>query len=118
MYDRRDFGTMRARPGTRPRGGHYDRGYPGYDSHYRGARRDPRATPYGGDYWLLGERELLRQGYRDRYDDAYRRFDERTRPRYSPVGGMYPAAGGYRSGPALPRPLRENTRFSDWTRWF
>ena len=120
MYDRREFRPTHPHPGPRSRGDRYDRGYRGYDAPFRSARPDagPRAAPYGGDYWLLGERELLRQGYRDRYDDAYRRFDERARPRYSPVGGMYPATGGYRSGPDLPRPVRENTRFSDWTRWF
>lgn len=77
----------------------------------RGAQR------YGGDYWWLGERAFERERERDSYDVAYRRFNERTRPRYSPVGGTYHAMGGdYQRRP--PRPLREETWFSDWTRWF
>ncbi len=122
MYDRGDF-----HPGRRRFAGRPARGYDQYDDGYRGSRgpSGPRGNAprqqspgYGGDYWLLGEREFIRQGYRDRYDEAYRRFDARNQPRYSPVGGMYGGAGTYRGGRDLPRPIRENTRFSDWTRWF
>jgi hypothetical protein len=75
-------------------------------------------TGYGADYWWLGEREMERRGYRGGYDEAYRRFDEGSHPRYSPVGGMYPAMGGRFAMRRPPRELRGDTRFSDWTRWF
>jgi hypothetical protein len=84
------------------------------DPHPRHASR----RPYGVDYWWLGEREVQRQGYASAYDEAYRRFSAATRPRFSPVGGMYPAVSGSYTARRWPRPLREPTRFSDWTRWF
>jgi hypothetical protein len=94
----------RADPGRFARRGAYDRPM-------------SRRGGYGGDYWWLGEREMERQGNRATYDEAYRRFSERYRPRFSPVGGMHPATSGrYASRP--PRALREPTWFSDWTRWF
>ena len=89
--------------------GGYDRGL--YDRPRRGYDR-------GGDYWWLGEHELERRGYAPAYDDAYVRFAREARPRFSPVGGMYPAMGGRYAVGRPPRPLRENVRFSDWTRWF
>ncbi|MEX2570847.1 MAG: hypothetical protein WD737_06040 [Gemmatimonadota bacterium] len=97
-------------------------GSTGYDAGYRGRRRrgfDRRAAGpnrYQGDYWWLGEREMDRRGQSGSYDEAYRRFDHLAHPHYSPIGGMQAGVG---SGP-LPRrrPLRDSTRFSDWTRWF
>lgn len=91
----------------------------GYDQEigtgFGGARQEPG---YGGDYWWLGEHELDRQGIHTHYDEAYRRFDRMNHPRFSPVGGMYPAWGGEYSARRPPRAIREPTRFSDWTRWF
>lgn len=77
-----------------------------------------RGRAYGNDYWWLGEHELRRRGRLGGYDQSYRRFSEDTHPRYSPVGGMYPPFGGRYLARNPPRPLRENTWFSDWTRWF
>lgn len=87
-------------------------------SRYDASYDDQSRGRYADDYWWLGEREMIRQGYRDRYDEMYRQFDSSTHPRYSPVGGMYPAAGGAYPFDRLPRPLRETMRFSDWTHWF
>jgi hypothetical protein len=72
-------------------------------------RRDPAGQ------WWLGERAMPRQG--GRYDTEYEAFSRMNRPRFTPVGGMYgPISGSYVRG--VPRPVREPTRFSDWTRWF
>lgn len=80
----------------------------------------PRGRPsgYDGDYWWLGEHELRRQGRFGGYDEAYERFDRESHPRYSPVGGTYNAMGGRYAYNRPPRPLRDDTWFSDWTRWF
>jgi hypothetical protein len=85
-----------------------------------GADFDPqRQQGYGGDYWWMGERAMPRQGRgRTGYDQGYREFSERNRPRFSPVGGMHNAMGGDYAAGRAPRPLRENTWFSEWTRWF
>lgn len=80
--------------------------------------RDQVAREYDRDYWWLGERELERRGMIGGYDEAYRRFGDMHRPRYSPVGGMYGSVGGGYAMGRAPRPLREPTWFSDWTRWF
>jgi hypothetical protein len=106
----------------------YDRGYRDRSRQELGTRYggrgggrsgefEGRGGGYGRDYWWLGEHELERQGYRPSYDEAYRRFDERTHPRYSPVGGMYGPMGGSYVRRA-PGPLRDPRRFSEWTRWF
>lgn len=100
----------------RPWAGGYRRGYQG------GSGGIPttggRQRGYGGDYWWLGEREMRRNPQYHQYDRAYERFDERTHPRYSPVGGMYGAMGGEYAYHRPPRPLRDEIWFSDWTRWF
>src|SRR5690606_3435932 len=72
---------------------------------------------YGADYWWLGERAFDRYARDASYDESYRRFSATHHPRFTPVGGMYPAIGGYYAA-HRPRPLREPTWFSDWTRWF
>lgn len=136
---RYDYGTYR---GIRPRGGDWSdpnggmRGVPygregrgdrpwvgGYREGYQGGSggmptRGARGAQRVRDYWWLGEHELRRQGRYARYDEAYRRFDEQHRPRYTPVGGMYHAMGGRYAYRRTPGPLRDDTWFSDWTRWF
>lgn len=99
----------------RPWTGGYGGGYQGGSGGYRTGGPRERGGEGGGDYWWMGERAYPR----DRgYDPEYRRFDRENRPQYSPIGGMYHAMGGeYRYG-RPPRPLREDTWFSDWTRWF
>ncbi len=106
----------RGRGGDRPGVGGYGGGYQGGSGGMRTS--GPSRAPYGRDYWWLGEHELRRTGQRPRYDEAYRRFDSESRPRFSPVGGMYPAMGGGYTYRRAPGPLREDTWFSDWTRWF
>ena len=86
----------------------------GYDRSYT-SRGEGR---YGRDYWWLGERAMPRGRYGSDYDRGYRNFDERNHPRFSPVGGMYPHVGGGYAAGSMPRPIREGTWFSDWTRWF
>ena len=117
----------------RGQGRGYDRGYrgePPYERPWTGAYRPgfqggssgiPNRSSgrrYGGDYWWLGEREMIRNSPPTHYDEAYRRFNAESHPRYSPVGGNYPAMGGSYAYGRPPRPLREETWFSDWTRWF
>jgi hypothetical protein len=134
-------------PGGRDRyGREFSRGYDapmwrgrGYDAPMRGGYAGPAQDPqmrggmsggaydqgmrrssggYGWDYWWIGERAMPQPRYGADYDRAYRNFDESHRPRFSPVGGMYPHVGnGYAPG-SMPRPIREGTWFSDWTRWF
>ena len=62
--------------------------------------------------------ELRRRGAIGPYDRGYQEFDRQSHPRYSPIGGTYPAMGGRYAYHRPPRPLREDTWFSDWTRWF
>jgi hypothetical protein len=109
------------------RGYRYDRGgrpwEGGYRPYYRtgpgGAPTSGRRPPsYDRDFWWLGEHELNRQGYFDRPDRAFAEFDRHAHPRYSPVGGTYAAMGGSYAYHRPPRPLREDSWFSDWTRWF
>lgn len=107
-----EYGYRRRERGMRDVGSH-PRGR--YD-YQMGSGRSSR--PYGRDYWWLGEREMERQGLRGRYDENFRRFSEENRPRFSPVGGMYPPMGGRFAAGNAPRPLREHGHFSDWTRWF
>jgi hypothetical protein len=100
-------------------GSGYDAGMPArsrYDSPMRGYGRGEGR--YGGDYWWIGEHAM--RGYHPSrsYDDSYRRYGSDYRPRFSPVGGMYPAMGGYSSAGHVPPQLREYRHFSDWTRWF
>jgi hypothetical protein len=136
-YDRFTGNPPRGRPGPYDRdlgarrGGSYGRDYrpasagrprPGYARDFEPGTRDRARSAsrpeYGGDYWWLGERAYERNHRGGRYDERYRKFDETHHPRYSPVGGTYPAMGGryrYRRPPA---PLREERWFSDWTRWF
>ncbi len=104
--------------GGGPGGGRdaYDRGYGGgYD---RAMQRGGGRGRSGEDLWWLGERAFDQQRSRDPYDEAYRRFNEATRPRFSPVGGNYHAMGGELGYRRTPEPLREERWFSDWTRWF
>lgn len=89
----------------------------GYRSAYQDRPGEP-PRPYDRDYWWLGEHELRRRGALNRYDEAYARFDREWHPRYSPVGGTYGAMGGSYAYRRPPRPLRDDTWFSDWTRWF
>ena len=101
----------------RPRGRFNRR--PRMSPHRYGSQYD--ATPYDRpgrpDYWWIGEHATRGGAPMSGYDDDYSTFDRLARPRYSPVGGMYHAMGGtYSRRP--PRPLREPTRFSEWTRWF
>lgn len=104
------------------------------EQRFRGAARgfrdrsgDPRSDArrrreerYAADYWWLGEHALGHGRYGSDFadDERFRRFSQRTRPHYSPVGGMYPPMGGSYLKDRTPGPLRESTRFSDWTRWF
>jgi hypothetical protein len=99
--------------------GHYGGGQGGRsDAGREGMRQHGTRPGCGGDYWWLGERAFQRERSRDRYDERYRRFNEATRPRYSPVGGTYHAMGGEYQYRRPPEPLREERWFSDWTRWF
>jgi hypothetical protein len=108
-------GRGRMGPGGGPRYGEFE----GFGCGGAGGYGSGDCSPgYGGDYWWLGEREMERRGRRRAYDESYRRFAEAHRPRFSPVGGMQPAMGGGYLTRRGPRPLREPTRFSDWTRWF
>lgn len=106
----------RGRSGNRHGSGGYRGGYQGGSGGMRTG--GPRPAPYGRDFWWLGEHELRRGGYQPRYDEAYQRFDRESHPRFTPVGGMYGAMGGRYAYSRPPRPLREDTWFSDWTRWF
>ena len=111
------YGFGRSRPRGYPgdRGG---RGPMGYGRDYGPAGPRPRASSYSGDFWWLGEHELRRRGALGSYDRFYTEFDRQSHPRYSPVGGTYAAMGGRYAYHRPPRPLREDTWFSDWTRWF
>lgn len=109
------------RSGNRPGVGGYRAGYHGGSAgmHSGGMQPSgPRHAPYGRDYWWIGEHALGPEGRSSQYDDRYQRFDRESHPRYSPVGGMYHAMGGQYAYNRAPRPLREDTWFSDWTRWF
>lgn len=115
------FGRSRSRGyrgglGDRPRVGGYRPEYQGGPGGIPTSANRPPA--YDRDLWWLGEHELRRQGRLGRYDRAYADFDRHSHPRYSPVGGTYPAMGGSYAYHRPPRPLREDTWFSDWTRWF
>lgn len=100
-------------------GGMRTGGRGGYGGDYQG---DSGATRMGGrpgrtgDEWWLGGHHPGR--YDEEYDRAYQEFDRQNRPRFSPVGGTYAAMGGQYQYRRAPRPLREDTWFSDWTRWF
>lgn len=85
-----------------------------YGSRYDRGLRPRRERP---DYWWIGEHATQAGNSSLAYDDEYATFGRLTRPRYSPVGGMYQGMGG-RYMRHTPRPLREPMRFSDWTRWF
>ena len=106
----------RGNRGDRPWGGGYRPGFQGGSGGVPGSGGRP--SGYDRDYWWLGEHELRRRGQLERYDEAYERFDRETHPRYSPVGGTYSAMGGRYAYHRPPRPLRDDTWFSDWTRWF
>lgn len=107
----RDFGQ-----GGGPRDMGPPRGRPGYDRGYRAG--SPSSGGYGRDYWWIGERAMQRQGRPVGYDQSYRRFSRQTRPRFSPVGGMYGPVGGWTMAGNTPEPLREYRHFNEWTRWF
>lgn len=102
--------------GDRSGTGGYRPGYPGGSGGIPAP--GPRLSGYGDDYWWLGEHELRRRGAIGPYDRGYQEFDRQSHPRYSPIGGTYPAMGGRYAYHRPPRPLREDTWFSDWTRWF
>lgn len=114
----RGFGRSGSRGyrGVRPRMAGYGPDYPGGSGGM--PTSGPRLSGYGDDYWWLGEHELRRRGVIGPYDRGYQEFDRQWHPRYSPVGGTYPAMGGRYAYHRPPRPLREDTWFSDWTRWF
>jgi hypothetical protein len=106
------MGYSRGRSGSRPWTGGYREGYQGGSG---GIRTGSRPVGSRDEWWLGGHRQGR---YSRDYDDAYQRFDQQNRPRYSPVGGTYTAMGGeYRYG-RPPAPLRDGQWFSDWTRWF
>ena len=99
--------------------GRYEYGYRlggGYDEQRgfgppRGQARD--------EWWLGGHHPARYDRAFDRpYDRAYREFDARHHPHFSPIGGTYPAMGGAYQYRRPPRPLRDEMWFSDWTRWF
>jgi len=127
---RRGMNNDRYGAGERPWVGGYREGFQGGSSGiplgggYHGAPHQDRPSRarsgnrggYDGDYWWLGERAFEQN--RERYDERYRRFNEETRPRFSPVGGTYQAMGGDLPYRRTPGPLREERWFSDWTRWF
>jgi hypothetical protein len=129
---RRGMRSDRYDSGYRPWVGGYREGYQGgssgvptgrgyYAAEGTGGGQQERSRDrggYGGDYWWLGERAYAEQRSRQSYDEAYRRFNEQTRPRFSPVGGNYHAMGGEYQYRRPPGPLREERWFSDWTRWF
>lgn len=113
--DRYDTGWREQRFQGGGRGFHDDQGADRYSGERK--RREER---YAEDYWWLGEHALGHGRYGSDFadDERFRRFSQRTRPRYSPVGGMYPPMGGSFLEDRTPGPLRESTRFSEWTRWF
>ncbi|HET8656017.1 MAG TPA: hypothetical protein VFL93_10920 [Longimicrobiaceae bacterium] len=98
--------------GERPWVGSYRRGYEGGSG---GIPTGARPLGYDRDWWLGGHRPGR---YGGEYEREYREFDRLNHPRFSPVGGTYPAMGGSCRYGALPRPLRDDLWFSDWTRWF
>lgn len=119
----------------RPRGrGGYDRGFereydrsfqrPGVGGYRGGYQGGSGGIPTGGhpsggrDYWWIGEHAYGRSDVDRGYDARFRAFDRDTHPRYSPVGGMHAAMGGEYRYRQPPRPLRDDTWFSEWTRWF
>ncbi|HET7322382.1 MAG TPA: hypothetical protein VFI96_07815 [Longimicrobiaceae bacterium] len=103
----------RGRRGERPWVGGYQPGYQGGSGAI--PTRGARAERYGDDWWLASHRPGR---YGGEYEREYRAFDRQHHPRFSPVGGTYPAMGGrFRYG-RLPRPLRDDEWFSDWTHWF
>jgi hypothetical protein len=92
----------------------------GYRSGYQGGSGGVptgRGRAGGRDDWWLGGHLPGRYAH-DYYDRAYREFDRRHHPHYSPVGGTYAAMGGAMRYGRPPRPLRDDAWFSDWTRWF
>lgn len=97
----------------------YDYGHRRGGGYWRGdwsASRPPETRGGHRDDWWLGGHHPGR--YDESYDRAFREFDERHHPRYSPVGGTYHAMGGSYQYRRPPRPLRDDMWFSDWTRWF
>ena len=103
-------------PGERPWVGGYHQGYQGGSGGIPTSRGLP--PEYDRDFWWLGEHEMRRNPRFHQYDRGYERFDDRNHPHYSPVGGAYGAMGGEYAYHRPPRPLRDDTWFSDWTRWF
>lgn len=106
--------------GERPRVGGYDGFQGGSGGIVTGGGRggNGRGSGYGRDYWWLGSHGIPEGGRSGVYDRAYRDLDRQSHPRFSPVGGTYAAMGGQYAYHRPPRPLREDTWFSDWTRWF
>lgn len=118
-----DGGYPRQAAAERPWVGGYRSGYQGGSggintSGARGGGDFGRGRGYGRDYWWLGTHGVPDESQSGGYDRAYRDFDRQSHPRYSPVGGTYAAMGGRYAYNRPPRPLREDTWFSDWTRWF
>jgi hypothetical protein len=111
-------GYGRGHSGDRPWTGGFRDGYQGGTGGIpTEGYRDAAGTSRGArDDWWLGGHHPGR--YDEAYDRAFREFDERHHPRYSPVGGTYHAMGGSYQYRRPPRPLRDDMWFSDWTRWF
>lgn len=113
-------GYRRGRSGDRPWADDVRNGYQGGMGGMPtgGARDDFRGEPEyrARDEWWLGGHQRGR--YDETFERAYREFDERNHPHFTPVGGNYHAMGGEFQYRRAPRPLREDMWFSDWTRWF
>lgn len=101
-------------PRDRRYGGRRGAGPRNHPFYYDPVPRGRHARP---DYWWIGEHAMEPGHAMGRYDDQYADFGRMNRPHYSPVGGMYHGTGG-RFARRTPRPIREPSRFSDWTRWF
>ncbi len=124
---RYDRGYDRARGYDRPWTGGYRGGFQGGSEGIPagGGRRwgtEPARAEEGRgrgrDLWWLGYHGYAEDYRPGPYDEQYRAFHQRSHPRFSPIGGMYPAMGGEyaRRGPRAR--LSYDRWFSDWTRWF
>ena len=83
----------RGRAGSPPLRGRIPRRLPGRlgrGADLRTPSRSPCAATTGG--WASTSSGAAVS--RPRYEEAYRRFESRPHPHYTPVGGMYPAMGG------------------------
>jgi hypothetical protein len=119
-------GAERGRRGERPWVGGYREGFQG-GSEGIPVGRPPRREPEAGMREAFERRrpdEGSRTGYDEGWgtrqsDEAYRRFNARTRPRYSPIGGMHPAMGGeFVYGGGQHRGAGYGGWYNRRTRWF